>query len=60
MIKQGKITGTDDDEFEYKVDFANIIRNIKQHLFKMNNKSHKRKYPMPNYVDNKRILPGTK
>lgn len=34
MIKRGKITG-DDDEYEYKVDFANLIRNLKEHLFKM-------------------------
>ena len=34
MIKQEKITGAD-DEYEYKVDFANLIRNLKEHLFKM-------------------------
>ena len=34
MIKQGKITGNK-DEFEYKVDLANLIRNLKEHLFKM-------------------------
>ena len=34
MIKQGKITGIN-DEYEYKVDFANLIRNLKENLFKM-------------------------
>ena len=34
MIKQGKITGNN-DEYEYKVDFANLIRNLKENLFKM-------------------------
>ena len=34
MIKQGKITVVN-DEYEYKVDFVNLIRNLKEHLFKM-------------------------
>lgn len=34
MIKQGKIT-ENNDKYEYKVDFANLIRNLKEHLFKM-------------------------
>ena len=34
MIKEGKITG-EDDEYEYKVDFANLLRNLKDYLYKM-------------------------
>jgi len=34
MIKQGKISDNN-DEYEYKVDFANLIRNLNEHLFKM-------------------------
>ena len=51
MIKKGKITGNN-DEFEYKVDFANLIRNLKEHLFKMIINPPKRKYHIPNFVDN--------
>ena len=34
LIKEGKITG-EDDEYVYKVDFANLIRNLNDNLFKM-------------------------
>ena len=34
MKKLGKITG-EDDEYEYKVDFANLIRNLNYCLHKM-------------------------
>ena len=34
MIKEVKITG-EDDEYEYKVDFANLLRNLKDYLYKM-------------------------
>lgn len=34
LIKEGKITDKD-DEYVYKVDFANLIRNLNDHLYKM-------------------------
>ena len=34
LIKEGKITG-EDDEYVYRVDFANLIRNLKDYLYKM-------------------------
>ena len=34
MIKQAKIT-CDNDEYEYNVDFASMIWNLKEYLFKM-------------------------
>ena len=34
LIKEGKITD-ENDEYVFKVDFANLIRNLNKHLFKM-------------------------